>query len=537
MRRIVTLAEAAAEVPDGALLTLGGFQMNRSPMALVCELIRLKRRGLRIVALPDLLPLDLLVGAGAIAEAEFGFLGLQSDDGFVVAPATRRAIERGTIGWRERDVYEIIQSLRAAAFGLPFLPAPGGEGSDYRKVNRTPTVRDAGGEETLVAHALPPEVALIHAQEADQEGNLSVSDPYAEDLLARASGRVVATVERLVKAIDRPTIPGRFVEKVAVVPGGAFPASCHRFYPHSGPHLKDYVRCASEDRVAEYLGRFVTGVADHTAFLHAAGGPGSWGAPSRPGGLHPESVAGPEAREGHRAADRVVVGMARLIDDGEVVATGVASALPMLAVALARATRAPGLTYINCVGAVNPEVATASASSVDVSLLDRCQGRITLPEMFDLARRGGIDVMFFGATQVDREGRMNLTCIGDYARPRVKLPGPAGSSSMRPFVPKVVIILPRHTPRSLVERVDFATAVASPRNRETLVLTDRALLRLDGGRLRTVSRHAGTSMADLRARTGFSLEAGEAPETPDPTAAEMEALRRLDAGGIRHRLI
>jgi acyl CoA:acetate/3-ketoacid CoA transferase alpha subunit/acyl CoA:acetate/3-ketoacid CoA transferase beta subunit len=532
MSRIVTLGQAAAEVADGAFVTFGGFQLNRAPMALVSEMIRQKRRGLRVVTLPNPLPLDLLVGAGAVAEAEFGFLGFQYDGGFVVAPATRRAIERGTIRWRERDIYEIVQGLRAAAFGLPFLPAPGGEGSDYRKVNRTPAVRDPdGGEETLLARAIRPDVALLHAQEADREGNLLVSDLFAEDLLARASSRVVATAERLVEAIERPTIPGTLVEKIAVVPGGAFPTSCHRFYPFSTNQVRAYVRAALEDRVAEYLGRFVTGVADHAELLRAAGGPGAWESPARPSGPGPESVADPAA------ADRLVVGMARSIADGDVVATGVASALPMLAVALARATRAPRLTYINCVGAVDPEVASASASSVDVSLLDRCRARITLPEMFDLARRGRIDVMFFGASQVDREGRLNLTCIGDYGRPKVKLPGPAGSSSMRPFIPKVVIIVPRHTPRSLVERVDFATAVASPRNRETLVLTDLALLRLEAGRLRLVSRHAGASLADLRSRTGFTMEEAEAPETPEPTAEEIGALRRLDPAGIRHRMI
>src|SRR2546426_9121914 len=135
----------------------------------------------------------------------------------------------------------------------------------------------------------------------------------------------------------------------------------------------------------------------------------------------------------------LVVEMARCIADRDVVATGVASALPMLAVALARATHAPRLTYINCVGAVDPDIRSASPSSVDPRLLERCEGTVSLPEIFDLGRRGRIDLMFFGAAQVDAGGRTNLTCIGDFARPSVKLPGPAGSSSMRPHMKKVVI--------------------------------------------------------------------------------------------------
>ena len=548
MARLTTLSEAAGSVPDGALLTLGGFQLNRAPMALVLELIRQGRKGLRIVTLPNPLPLDLLVGAGAAPEIEFGFLGFQYEDGFVVAPSVRRAIERGTVRWRERDVYEIVQGLRAAAFGVRFLPAPGVERSDYPRVNRTPFVADPGGDgETPVALPVGPDVALIHAQAADRRGNLYVSDLYAEDLLARAAGRVVATAEEIVERLERPTIPHTLVDLVAPVQGGAFPTSCHRHYPFSTAHLREYVTLASEDRLDDYLGRYVKGTPDHAAFLAAAGWHGSWkeAFPERPR-VRPAQAAEAPARDRHaahspgpaqpQAADRLLAGMARRIADGDVVVTGVASALPMLAIALARATHAPRLTYINCVGAIDPEVRAASFTSVDVGLLDGCAATITLPDLFDLAREWRIDLMFFGAAQVDREARMNLTCIGDYAQPRIKLPGPAGSSSMRPYVRKVVIVVPRHTPRSLVERVDFATSIASPGNRETAVMSDLAVLLLHDGGLRLASRHAGVTAEELIRKTGFPLEVGEAAMTPDPTPQEMSALQRLDPGGIRHRL-
>jgi glutaconate CoA-transferase subunit A len=562
MARLTTLSEAAGSVPDGALLTLGGFQLNRAPMALVFELLRLKRQGLRIVTPPNPLPLDLLVGAGAAAEIEFGFLGFQYEDGFVVAPSVRRAIERGSVRWRERDVYEIVQGLRAAAFGVRFLPAPGVERSDYPRVNQTPYVADPEGDgETPVALPVGPDVALIHAQAADRRGNLYVSDLYAEDLLARAAGRVVATAEEVVERLERPTIPHTLVDVVAPVRGGAFPTSCHRHYPFSTAHLREYVALASEDRLDDYLGRYVKGTPDHAAFLAAAGWHGSWkeAFPERPRvrpahaetAMHPADSAAPVTRTAAsgrmaaptpahaepQAADRLLAGMARRVADGDVVVTGVASALPMLAIALARATHAPRLTYINCVGAIDPEVRAASFTSVDVGLLDGCAATITLPDLFDLAREWRIDLMFFGAAQVDREARMNLTCIGDYVRPKVKLPGPAGSSSMRPYIRKVVIVVPRHTPRSLVERVDFATSIASPGNRETVVISDLAVLRLHDGRLALVSRHAGVTAEELGRRTGFPLEAGEAAApTPEPTAEELSVLQRLDPGGIRHRL-
>ena len=520
-----TLEAAAASIPDGALLSFGGFQLNRAPMALVMEIVRQRKRRLRVVSVPNALPLDLLTGAGLVAEAEFGFLGFQYEGGFVVAPNVRRAIERGTIAWRERDVYEIVQGLRAAALGLPFLPAPGAEGSDYARANRTPTVRDPGtGEEILVAPAVRPDVTLLHAQEADREGNLAIDDPYADDLLARASARVIATVETIVGRIERPTIPGGRVTMLTEVHLGAFPTSCHGHYGWSKAHLGAYLALASEGRTGDYLDRYVG--AGRPAFLEAVARDADRPEVGR-------DTIGPERAA---AVDRLVVGMARAIDDGDVVTTGVASALPMLAVALAKATRARGATYINCVGAVDPPLASAAWSSVDPRLLDGCRDRVTLPQLFDIARRGGIDLMYFGAAQVDAEGRLNLTCIGDYARPKVKLPGPAGSSAMRPFVRKVVVLLSRHSTQSLVPRVDFATSVPSQMNAATTVVTDLAILRLQGGRLRLVSRHAGVAPEALQAATGFPLEGDLKATTAEPTGEEREALHRLDPEGIRHRL-
>jgi glutaconate CoA-transferase subunit A len=541
MSRVTTLREAVAAIPDGSLVTFGGFDLNRAPMALAREIVRQGKRGLRLVSPPNPLPLDLMVGAGAVASAEFGYLGFQYEHGFVVVPNVRRAIERGTLAWRERDVFEIVQGLRAAATGVPFLPIPGGEGSDYAAIDPPPHAPlEAGGASVAVTPALRPDVALLHAQEADADGNLFISDPYADDLLARASRRVIATAERIVERVAHPTVSCLRVHAVVETPGGAFPTACHGHYGHSAAHLRTWVEHASEGRFAEYLETFVTAPADHAAQIAAAGGLPAWDA--RPGGAaqrEPDAIAAaPDATAAAPgAADRLVVGMARRIADGDLVITGLASALPMLAVAVARATHAPNMTYINCIGAVDPRFESIGPTSVDARLLDRCRGRVILTDLFDLARQGRIDVMFFGAAQTDAAARMNLTCIGEYARPKVKLPGPAGSTSIRPCVRKVIILAPRHSTRALVERVDFASSVPSPMNRETWVVSDLALLRLEGGRLHVASRHAGVEPDDLRAKTGFAVDGRGAASTPEPTREEMAAIVRHDPAGLRHRLI
>ncbi|MFQ5878303.1 MAG: CoA transferase subunit A, partial [Acidobacteriota bacterium] len=247
MSVVRTLRDAAAVVPDGALVTFGGFQLNRAPMALLRELVRQGRRGLRAVTLPNPLALDLLVGAGVVEEATFGFCGFEYEAGFVTAPNVRRAVEARAIRWVERDVYEIVQGLRAAAMGLSSLPAPGGEGSDYRGVNGTPAQVDpVSGEEVLVAEAIRPDVALLHAPVADRVGNLRIDDRYADDLLACASRRVVATAERIVDRLESPTVGAHLVEVVAEAPGGALPTSCRGHYGYGATELREYVTRAAE---------------------------------------------------------------------------------------------------------------------------------------------------------------------------------------------------------------------------------------------------------------------------------------------------
>ena len=535
--RFVNLREAVAPIPDGALLSFGGFDLQRPPLALASELVRQGKKRLRVVLPPAPLPLDLLVGAGVVEEAQFGFIGFQYEDGFVVAPNVRRAVESGAIAWRERDVFEIVQGLRAAAAGVEFLPAPGGEGTDYEKFWPSPKARiDQNGGPAPIAPAIRPDFVLLHAQEADRHGNLYLADPYFDDLLARAGEKVIATVERIVDRIPHASIPKTRVNAIVEARAGAWPGGCHGHYRHDVGGLRGWEAAAKAGRFPEHVESLIRDRAEHAVRLaQGAAAPAAVavGAPAvAPGG--PVLVTGPRTVQ---AADRLIVGMARRIQDGDVVVTGLASALPMLAVAVARATHAPHLTYINCVGAVDPEVTSALPTSVEPRLLDSAAARLVVSDFFDMARRGRIDVMFFGAAQVDSASRLNLSCIGDPLRPKVKLPGPAGSTSIRPFVRTVVVLVPRHAPRVLVDRVDFASSVPSAMNRETWVVSDLALLKLEESRLTVASRHAGTSGETLRSRTGFALpDADEAPVTVEPTDAEKDAIERLDPEGLRHRL-
>lgn len=234
-------------------------------------------------------------------------------------------------------------------------------------------------------------------------------------------------------------------------------------------------------------------------------------------------------------ADRLVARMASEILDGAVVATGVASPLAVLAIAVARATHAPSLTYLACVGSLNPNVTRLFGSSEDLAYLDGRVAEITIPDLFDHARRGRVDTVFFGAVEVDGEGHTNLSAAGSLAAPRVKFPGVVGACSLRRWCKHPVLVVPRQHARCLVPRVHVRS---TEDGRRTRLLTDLALFSIgDGGAvLEAIAPHA--SLADVRARTGFAFREAE-PLAPlsEPNADVLAAIRRIDPDNLRAELV
>jgi len=263
--KVVDLDAAVATVPDGALVALGGGLSARLPMALVRELLRQGRRDLHVIGSAHSIDVDLLVAGGAVGVCEESYVGFEQDLG--LAPAFRRAAQAGAIDVRESCCGTLLMQLRAAEFGVPFLPVRGIRGSDIRRLH--PEYRDVVcpfTRETLVAvPALRPDVALLHASLGDGHGNLHLEQPYVlDERFAGASRRVVATVERLVStamvAAAGITIPAHLVSAVIEVPYGAHPASCYPDYAYDRAHLVEYTSAArSDDGVARYLTRYVAG--------------------------------------------------------------------------------------------------------------------------------------------------------------------------------------------------------------------------------------------------------------------------------------
>jgi len=252
--RWTCLADAAGAVEDSAVVAPGGFMLGRAPMALVFELIRQGRRDLHVISLPNPLPAEMLVAADAAKQVEFLFAGVTLEGRVWPMPCMKRAIEGGTIGWQEHDGYRVVQRLRAAAMGLPFLPVPDYGGNDLARRDPLPTVKDPfTGEEVPVERAMHPDVALIHAQAADDDGNLYIEDPTTDLVIAHAAKKIVATAERRVQRVPKATVPGFMVDLLAEEPYGAYPTGCTGCYGADDAHLAAYLRAAKAGEEQRYL--------------------------------------------------------------------------------------------------------------------------------------------------------------------------------------------------------------------------------------------------------------------------------------------
>ena len=255
-----SLAEVIATVPDGSRLALGGNTLHRAPAAAVHEIVRQGKRGLELVKTAGAYDVDLLCGVGCATVVSAGFVGYETV--FGLAPMYRRAVEAGAVEAREHACYTIIAGLRAASQGVPFMPLNGLQGSDLVALRGFASVRDPyTSQEVVVVPAIVPDVALIHVQEADADGNARIWGSTFEDLLmVRAARRVIVTAERivdrsaLVAEPERTSIPGFLVEAVVEAPRGAWPTSCAGLYEYDASAIEQLLAAAEQP---ETLRRFV----------------------------------------------------------------------------------------------------------------------------------------------------------------------------------------------------------------------------------------------------------------------------------------
>ena len=223
----------------------------------------------------------------------------------------------------------------------------------------------------------------------------------------------------------------------------------------------------------------------------------------------------------------IVVNLARQIRPGEIAFSGVNSTLAMLACLLAKRAYDFHFTYLNVAGGVEPVPITVPHSSSDPALIAGSPAIFGNEDFYDLCARGGLDLVFLGCAQVDGQGRTNVSVIGEWRNPKVRLPGGGGAAVMMPTAKRVVTWRTEHSVRTLVEKLDFVTAAG---NLETVV-TPIAVFQKSNRRLALESRNSQVALEEVIRRTGFKFDASRAQPTAPITARERAALEDLDPRG------
>jgi glutaconate CoA-transferase, subunit B len=234
----------------------------------------------------------------------------------------------------------------------------------------------------------------------------------------------------------------------------------------------------------------------------------------------------------YTADEMMAVAAARRLRNGAVCFVGIG--LPSQAANLARATHAPDCVLIYESGTIGAKPAHLPLSIGDGELAETADAVVSVPEIFSYWLQGGrIDVGFLGAAQIDAYGNLNSTVIGDYARPKVRLPGAGGAPEIAAWCRETFVML-RQTPRAFVERLDFLTSVGRPRGSGgvgvTCVITDLGVLEPEGetGELVLTELHPDIAADAVQEATGWELRiAPQLRRGRPPAGEELEALRAL----------
>jgi glutaconate CoA-transferase subunit A len=241
----MTLEDAAELVPSGCMLALGGITLYRRPIAFTRALLKRYRqtgqpRDLTLLVFTGGLESDLLIGAGMVSRVRSCYIGLEV---FGLAPMFTHYANRGEIEIIEETEASLALGLRAQMAGIGFMPGRAWLGTDLPRLRPdVHTITDPYSDEELMAFpAIRPDIAVIHALSADQDGNALIGKNKGvdEELLGTAE-TVVVTSEEVVDELDTADLIGPLVHGIALAPGGAAPTSCHPLYPLDGNALLAY---------------------------------------------------------------------------------------------------------------------------------------------------------------------------------------------------------------------------------------------------------------------------------------------------------
>ena len=283
-------------VNSGDCLSIGGFTINRNPMALTYEVLRQQIKDLHVVMHSGSQALDLLIGAGRVNLLEIAY----GANGRLASTCIRfrKAIEQGTLKVEDYTNYQLTLRFMAGAMGVPFLPTYSSLGTDIiERWGFSPDMRSSNPQlpgkklavtedpfsdkasQVVLVPAVNPDVALIHAQKAAEDGTVRLEGlTFADIEQARASKHVIVSCEELVSPAElrkeswNNSIPHVLIDAVVHQPLGAHPTACYLHYDYDMAHLLKYKELADDDDQFEtYLKEFVLDIDCHDDYLKLIG--------------------------------------------------------------------------------------------------------------------------------------------------------------------------------------------------------------------------------------------------------------------------
>ena len=546
MPLFVSLDQLVANIEDGNRIGVGGALLTRLPLAALHALAARKPKNLEYVSWGGGIPLEILLGAGAVSKIVFCFSSL---DIFGLAPLFRKSLEEGSVDYEEWPAFAFTAALEASKQNLPSMPFRIPQGSDlfygHLSVQRAP---DSTEEiQVGLAPRRDLDVFVMHAQRVDEAGNVEICGSRGMDTLAAFCARVVlVTAEEVVpegslgNLRDSFVIPRDFIHQITIQPFGAYPSSCLPNYIADFACLAEVTSSSPppqpprpDDEVAQRLQKapMLTHQTVRTTLkeIVAARGP----------------LLGPATVD-----EIMVCWLASRYDEDSICSAGAVSPLAVASYLLAKATHAPGMSIMMTSGGLvdiarRPMLLGLGEALDTASAPVQCGGEDTYRWYY---QKGLVTCEVVGSAQIDRHARTNNIEVTSPSGRRVRLPGQGGMADVADLHRDFVLYQTRQSKMTMVESVSRVSAsrhLITPEQRrraglvpgEVVVITNLGVFELNQSseELELTHVHPGVTLDEVREATGFSLTVSDRlTDTPLPSSEVLRTLRdEVDPLGIR----
>jgi glutaconate CoA-transferase subunit A len=538
-------------IHDGDTVAIGGFWFVRLPIALVDALVKKGVRNLTIITQASGLALEQLISTGLVKKVIFSFASL---DIFGLPPFFRKAIENGQIEWEEWTALRMNQALEAGKQNLPSFVMQAPWGSDFMEESEDFCISTCPltGKPLGVMRSIQPDVALIHAQRADQKGNIQLQGSLGIDqLLIGASKQTFVSVEEIVpegkfEPDPRSTIiPHFLLNRITHIPGGAYPTSCLPYYITDFWHLSEVIPKAKLE-----------------GSYHSIQQPEGESLQERIGKLQQfsqidvevaiekiKNKKGDFSSTSYTMDELMACVLAEEMKDHMVTTVGSNTPLSLVAYLLAKKTHAPNIVIIPFTGLNDISVYPITVSLAEVFAFNQSTSHWAIEDLWQWIYQKSLTSIEFGSpAQLDQSGRINLSIIGQPGQIKVRLPGQAGLADVLNLHQHCYLYLTRQSESRLVESVDWSSGarhfLTNEERKEAglpegqyKVFTNYGIFKLDHKtrKLTLTHIHPGVSLEEVSQNTGFPLYvAKDLITTPIPTEEQLSLIRNeIDPLGFR----